>query len=251
MGGLTGELCVHCRGRLCGHAALLAIVLGYANAPRCPRCFAEVLSTPTAGLLREAHAHIKRRACFSRALAHANAREVGPASRNAFRPRVAGEGGAARVPTSCQRRTSCRSGYAQETWDAGDMSCGDLVLELRRRVGDRAPGEILRVRATDPATPLDIPAWCRLTGNALMARPGPICTTSEERKDDTDGYQLCVNLTWAKNDADKATVAFVVATTAVASEKETMVFLSTEGYACRRPATPTTSTRRALRRSRT
>ena len=77
MEGLTGELCVHCGGRLCGHAALLAIVLGYANAPRCPRCFAEVLSTPAAELLREAHAHIKRRACFSRALAHADAREVG------------------------------------------------------------------------------------------------------------------------------------------------------------------------------
>ena len=41
--------------------------------------------------------------------------------------------------------------------------------------------------------------------------------------------KLCVNLTWAKNDADKATVAFVVANAAVASEKETMVFLSTEG----------------------
>ncbi len=41
--------------------------------------------------------------------------------------------------------------------------------------------------------------------------------------------KFCVNLTWAKNDADKATVAFVVANAAVASDKETIVFLSTEG----------------------
>ena len=47
--------------------------------------------------------------------------------------------------------------------------------------------------------------------------------------------KFCVSLTYAKNDSDKATVAFVVANAAVASEKETMVFLSTEGV---RLATP-------------
>lgn len=41
--------------------------------------------------------------------------------------------------------------------------------------------------------------------------------------------KFCVSLTFSKNDADKATVAFVVANAAVASNKETMVFLSTEG----------------------
>jgi predicted peroxiredoxin len=40
--------------------------------------------------------------------------------------------------------------------------------------------------------------------------------------------QFCVSLTCAKNDPDKATVAFVVANAAVASEKEALVFLSTE-----------------------
>jgi predicted peroxiredoxin len=41
--------------------------------------------------------------------------------------------------------------------------------------------------------------------------------------------KFCVSLTAAKNDPDKATVAFVVANAAVASDKETLVFLSTEG----------------------
>jgi predicted peroxiredoxin len=41
--------------------------------------------------------------------------------------------------------------------------------------------------------------------------------------------KFCVSLTCAKDNPDKATVAFVVANAAVASEKETMVFLSTEG----------------------
>lgn len=41
--------------------------------------------------------------------------------------------------------------------------------------------------------------------------------------------KFCVSLTCALENVDKATVAFVVANAAAASEKETMVFLSTEG----------------------
>jgi predicted peroxiredoxin len=40
--------------------------------------------------------------------------------------------------------------------------------------------------------------------------------------------RFCVSLTCAADNADKATVAFVVANAAVASDKETVVFLSTE-----------------------
>ncbi len=41
--------------------------------------------------------------------------------------------------------------------------------------------------------------------------------------------KFCVNLTCAKDDTDKATVAFVLANASLGSEKETVVFLSTEG----------------------
>src|ERR671923_1644854 len=41
--------------------------------------------------------------------------------------------------------------------------------------------------------------------------------------------KFCVSLTHAKDNADKATVAFVVANAAVGSGKETLVFLSVEG----------------------
>src|SRR5688500_18783142 len=41
--------------------------------------------------------------------------------------------------------------------------------------------------------------------------------------------KFCVSLTSAKDDPDKATVAFVVANAAVASDKDIVVFLSTEG----------------------
>ena len=41
--------------------------------------------------------------------------------------------------------------------------------------------------------------------------------------------KFCVSLTVAKDNPDKATVAFVLGNAAVASDKETVVFLSTEG----------------------
>jgi uncharacterized protein len=41
--------------------------------------------------------------------------------------------------------------------------------------------------------------------------------------------KFCVSLSCAKNDTDKSTVAFVIANASVASDKETVVFLSTEG----------------------
>ena len=41
--------------------------------------------------------------------------------------------------------------------------------------------------------------------------------------------QFCVTITECKSNEDKATVGFVVANAAVGSEKETMVFLSTDG----------------------
>jgi uncharacterized protein len=41
--------------------------------------------------------------------------------------------------------------------------------------------------------------------------------------------RFCVSITRSRTDGDKVTVGFVVANAAVGSEKETMVFLSTDG----------------------
>jgi predicted peroxiredoxin len=40
---------------------------------------------------------------------------------------------------------------------------------------------------------------------------------------------MCVSLSFARDNSDKATVAFVIANAAVASDKDTLVFLSIEG----------------------
>ena len=58
-------------------------------------------------------------------------------------------------------------------WNAGDLGCGDLVLELRIRMTALAPGQVLRLVALDPGAPADIPAWCRMTGHTLLEQRPP------------------------------------------------------------------------------
>jgi tRNA 2-thiouridine synthesizing protein A len=59
------------------------------------------------------------------------------------------------------------------SWDAGDMGCGELVFELMLKLRALSPGQTFRLTATDPGAPHDIPAWCRLTGNALVGAAPP------------------------------------------------------------------------------
>jgi tRNA 2-thiouridine synthesizing protein A len=56
----------------------------------------------------------------------------------------------------------------QQEWDAGDLGCGELVIELRFRLKAMRPGEVIRVHATDLGAPADLPAWCRMTKDILV-----------------------------------------------------------------------------------
>ncbi|MER7547359.1 sulfurtransferase TusA family protein [Actinomadura sp.] len=55
--------------------------------------------------------------------------------------------------------------------DGGDRSCVRLLLELRGRLAGLAPGTVVHLIALDPAAPIDLPAWCHLTGHAYL---GPV-----------------------------------------------------------------------------
>jgi tRNA 2-thiouridine synthesizing protein A len=59
-----------------------------------------------------------------------------------------------------------------DTWDAGEQGCGELLIELRHRL--RAmPGRVLKLVATDAGAPEDIPAYCRVTGHVLISAKPP------------------------------------------------------------------------------
>lgn len=49
--------------------------------------------------------------------------------------------------------------------DGGERRCVQLLIELRGLVDGLAAGAVVHLIATDPAAPLDLPAWCHLTGH--------------------------------------------------------------------------------------
>ena len=67
-------------------------------------------------------------------------------------------------------------------WDAGHLGCGELVVELRFRLDTLKPGQIMKLIARDPGAPADIPAWCRMTGHALVGGQPPVYLI--QRKED-------------------------------------------------------------------
>jgi tRNA 2-thiouridine synthesizing protein A len=71
---------------------------------------------------------------------------------------------------------------AAAEWNAGELGCGELVLELRNRLTVMKPGERLELVALDPGAPADIPAWCRMTGHTLVSAQHPVYLI--QRKED-------------------------------------------------------------------
>jgi tRNA 2-thiouridine synthesizing protein A len=52
--------------------------------------------------------------------------------------------------------------------DGGDLACGELLLRLVSLLTQVPEGATVRIVATDFAAPIDIPAWCHLTGHQYL-----------------------------------------------------------------------------------
>ncbi|MER8089252.1 sulfurtransferase TusA family protein [Streptomyces sp. NPDC058316] len=61
---------------------------------------------------------------------------------------------------------------ADITVDGTGLLCVTLLLRLRRRIEGAPPGTVVHVIATDPAAPLDLPAWCHMVGHDYLG-PAP------------------------------------------------------------------------------
>ncbi|WP_344822542.1 sulfurtransferase TusA family protein [Actinocorallia longicatena] len=57
--------------------------------------------------------------------------------------------------------------------DGGDKSCVRLLLELRAHIAALPPETVVHLIALDPAAPIDLPAWCHMTGHAYLGVVAP------------------------------------------------------------------------------
>jgi len=164
---LRDARCPSCGDALCGHTTLVSIAAGFKDAPRCELCLADTVQRDAVEFRRHVVTYIHHRDCYRGAWEWATAEE--PACPAAVGPVADATADSDAAPAS--RVTAAPTAYAE--WDAGDMACGDLILELRQRVRMLAPGQVLRVTAHDPGAPQDLPAWCGMTGHPLLVARHP------------------------------------------------------------------------------
>jgi len=169
---LAGGRCVECGEPFTAREALGAVALGFKAAPRCHSCLSRRLDRDPGELRGELVAYVHRRECFLKAWREAERMDgAGPISCSGR----AGAGGVSPLLNS-EETGGLRPPLAKPeltVWNAGDLGCGELVMELRLRLAALPPGAEIEVVATDPAAPEDIPSWCRMTGHPLVTATHP------------------------------------------------------------------------------
>ena len=167
--------CIRCGMGVCGHEAVMCLVMGFKTCPRCLRCLAAALTRERHELRDHLFAYIDHHECLRAGWDQASRAEGFDCLSQPACLWAAGEEGARVTDKDAERpaREASHRPAADAEWDAGDMGCGDLVMELRMRLHPLKPGEILKITARDPGAPEDLPAWCRLTGHTLVCLQHP------------------------------------------------------------------------------
>lgn len=82
--------------------------------------------------------------------------------------------------------------------DTSGLRCPLPVLRARKALSQMAPGQVLRMMATDPAATIDVPHFCAQTGHALLSteaggtdRTGAAITVYYLRRRDEAGATAC------------------------------------------------------------
>lgn len=162
---LVGGRCRDCATPFSAREAVFSIFLGLKDAPRCLPCLSRRLERPAGELSSDLLAHIRGRDCYFQAWGEAERIDGARAA----------DAGAVRPAPTTKKDPAAGGGELAVAagWDAGGMGCGELVMALRLRMEKLRPGDVIRVTATDPAAPEDLPAWCRLCGHTLVAMNHP------------------------------------------------------------------------------
>ena len=166
---LHAPTCFRCSRSVCFHEYVLSVVTGFKTTPHCTACLASGLGRSPADFVRDAYAYIRRQTCYRSGWQWASQQE----NQAIEQPACIWPAAPSPPQTPMAAPAVDTSAAPNDTWDAGDMACGELVLKLRLRLKSMQPGQVLLLIAQDPGAPADIPAWCSLTGHSLLSAEPP------------------------------------------------------------------------------
>lgn len=117
--------------------------------------------------------------------------------------------------------------------DACGLQCPGPIMQVFNTMKSMNYGEILRVKATDPAFQEDIKAWCARTGNRLVSvgfeNNAFSALVKKERQGETIGVVERKNdktMVVFSNDLDKAIASFIIANGAAAMGRKVTMFFT-------------------------
>ena len=166
---LHAPTCFRCSRSICFHEYVLSVVTGFKTTPHCTACLASGLGRSPADFLGDAYAYIRRQTCYRSGWHWASQKESQPTEQ----PSCIWPATPSQLQTHTATPAADTLADPDDTWDAGDMACGELVLKLRLRLKSMQAGQVLLLIAQDPGAPADIPAWCNLTGHHLISAEPP------------------------------------------------------------------------------
>lgn len=151
--------------------------MGFKDTPRCLKCLAAQLHRDASELRDYLFAYFHGRDCYREAWLWSNRTEI--VTPGAM-PKCLWQSNEKLSNTPTLQHSTIPAPHSpispiahSSAWDAGDMGCGDLVLELRLRMQQLKAGEILKLTARDLGAPEDLPSWCRMTGHTLLRAEPP------------------------------------------------------------------------------
>lgn len=150
-----------------------------------------------------------------------------------------GAGGSPAVETETQRpvekpKAPAESGPEIEV-DACGLSCPGPILEVHKALAQARPGSVLTVKATDPAFPGDMKAFCRRTGDELLrsdfdGKSFRVTVKKAAEAAETGGPQAAnshgKSIIVFSGDLDKAIASFIIANGAAAMGREVSMFFT-------------------------
>ncbi len=124
--------------------------------------------------------------------------------------------------------------FASLQVDACGLQCPGPILKLKNSVADAQPGQVIEMKATDPAFESDVKAWANMTGNKLLevSQAAGVITArlqkgSSSAKPSMAG-KSADNKTMVvfSDDLDKALATFIIANGAASTGKKVSLFFT-------------------------
>ncbi len=127
------------------------------------------------------------------------------------------------------------SQYLKLSVDACGLQCPGPILKLKKSADSAQPGQMVEIKATDPAFTSDVKAWTNMTGNRLVEvnEAAGVITALIEKKAALKPMSLLNQqlpkgkaLIVFSDDLDKAIAAFIIANGAASTGNKVSIFFT-------------------------